>query len=146
MRTNYLLDKPLLEFFLLIFVLSVIFWLVDIIIQSPKEIPINLPTSSLMAFNELIATLILTYRYNKIAGIKELVKRAFNYKKIKKKRWYVPIIFLAPAMLFLSYWVMYLSGVQLPEQDIQLQLCGNSISSVLYERSWLRSWLARLRH
>jgi hypothetical protein len=125
MRTSSLLDKPLLEFFLLVFVLSVPFWLVDVLTQPPKGIPINLPVSSLMAFNPLLATtLILTYRYNKSAGIKELVKRAFDYRRIKKKKWYVPIILLMPAMLFLAFWIMYLTGVPLPEPDIPILLAA----------------------
>jgi hypothetical protein len=64
-----------------------------------------------MAFNPLIAVLILTYRYNKSAGAKDLLKRAFDYKRIKKKRWYIPIIFLMPAMMFLAYWIMILAGL-----------------------------------
>jgi uncharacterized protein len=53
-------DKSYLpKFFLLVFVLSIPFWLVDVLTQLPKGIPINLPASSLMAFNPLIAALIL---------------------------------------------------------------------------------------
>ncbi len=143
MHTSSLLDKSLLEFFLLVFVLSIPFWLVDVLIQLPKGIPINLPISSLMAFNPLIATtLILTYRYNKSAGIKELVKKAFDYGRVKKKRWYVPIIFLAPTMLFLAYWVMYLTGLPLPEPDIPILLVAILfplffISALGEEPGWL---------
>src|SRR5829696_2386720 len=122
MPTSSSVDKPLLKFFLLVFVLSVPFWLLDIIIQFPEEISINLPVSSLQAFNPLIAALILTYRRNKSPGIEELLKRAFDYKRIKKKRWYVPIIFLMPAMMFLAYWIMILAGLPLPEPYIPLML------------------------
>jgi|SRR5829696_603746 len=108
------------KFFLLIFVLSIPFWLVDVLTQLPKGIPINLPASSLMAFNPLIAALILTYRYKKSAGIKDLVKTVFDHKRIKRKRWYVLAILLMPAMLFLSYWVMYLVGLPLPPSNILL--------------------------
>jgi uncharacterized protein len=117
-------DKSdLLRFFLLVFVLSIPFWLFDVLIQLPKVIPINLPISSLMAFNPLIATtLILTFRYKNSAGLKELVKRAFDYRRIRKKRWYIPIIFLAPAMLFLAYGGAYLTGVPLPELETPILL------------------------
>src|SRR5215204_3101012 len=108
------------KFFLLIFVLSIPFWLVDVLTQLPKGIPINLPASSLMAFNPLIAALILTYRYKKSAGIKDLVKTVLDHKRIKRKRWYVLAILLMPAMLFLSYWVMYLVGLPLPPSNIPL--------------------------
>jgi uncharacterized protein len=123
MHTSSLLNKPLLEFFLLVFVLSIPFWLFDVLIQPPKGIPINLSISSLMAFNPLIGTtLILTFRYKNSAGLKELVKRAFDYRRIRKKSWYIPIIFLAPAMLFLAYWEMYFAGVPLPDPDIPILL------------------------
>jgi uncharacterized protein len=124
MSTSLSVDKRSLpKFFLLVFVLSVPFWLVNGLTQLPKEIPINLPVSSLMAFNPLIAALILTYRYDKSSGIKELLKRALDYKRIKRKRWYVPTVLLMPAMLFLTYWVMYLIGLPLPpEPDIPLLL------------------------
>jgi uncharacterized protein len=108
------------KFFLLVFVLSIPFWLVDVLTQLPKGIPINLPASSLMAFNPGIAALILTYRYKKSAGIKDLVKTVFDHKRIKRKRWYVPTILLMPAMLFLSYCVMYLVGLPLPQPNIPL--------------------------
>jgi uncharacterized protein len=108
------------KFFLLVFVLSIPFWLVDVLTQLPKGIPINLPASSLMTFNPLIAALILTYRYKKSAGIKDLVKTVFDHKRIKRKRWYVPTILLMPAMLFLSYCVMYLIGLPLPQPNISL--------------------------
>jgi membrane protease YdiL (CAAX protease family) len=147
MRTSslllLLLDKPLLKFFLLVFVLSVPFWLVDMLTQTPRGIPINLPVSSLMAFNPLIAALILTYRYNTSAGIKEIVKRALDYKRIKERRWYVPIIFLAPAMLFLAYWAMHLIGLPLPPQpNIPLLLVATLfpvffISALGEEVGWL---------
>lgn len=122
MNTSSSVDKSPLKLFLLVFVLSVPFWLVDGLTQLPKGIPLNLPASSLMAFNPLIAALILTYRYNKFAGMKELLNKAFDYKRIKKNRWYVPIIFLMPAMMFLAYWVMYFMGLPLPEPHIPLLL------------------------
>ncbi|MDQ3836859.1 MAG: hypothetical protein M3270_07995 [Thermoproteota archaeon] len=146
MHKSSLLHKPLLEFFLLVFVLSVPFWLVDILAQPPNGITINLPVSSLMAFNPLIATtLILTYRRKKSAGIKELkelVKRAFDYRRIKRKRWYIPIISLAPAMLFLAYWVMYFTGVSLPKPDTPILLVAILfplffISAIGEEMGWL---------
>jgi hypothetical protein len=64
MSTSSSVDKSLLKFFLLVFVLSVPFWLLDLLTQLPKGIPINLPISSFQAFNPLIAALILTHTIN----------------------------------------------------------------------------------
>jgi len=108
-------DKSPLKFFLLVFVLSVPFWLIGTVTQLPKEIPINLPISSFMTFNPLIAALILSYKDNKSAGMKELLKRALDHKGIQK-RWYIPVLFLMPAMIFLAYWVMLLIGLPLPAE------------------------------
>jgi hypothetical protein len=85
MRTSSSVDKPLLKFFLLVFVLSVPFWLLDIIIQFPKEISINLPVSSLQAFNPLIAALILTYRRNKSPGIESYRKELSTIRESRRR-------------------------------------------------------------
>ena len=77
------------------------------LIQLP--ISINMPFSAFMFVNPLIASLILTYKDYKFAGIKELLKRSFHHKGIKKK-WYVPIFLLMPAMMFLAYLTMLLLG------------------------------------
>ena len=60
--------KSPLKFFLLVVVLSVPYWLIGTVTELPKEIPINLPISSLMTFNPLIAALILSYKDNKSAA------------------------------------------------------------------------------
>jgi uncharacterized protein len=102
-------------FFLLVFVLSVPFWLMG---ANKLPIPVNLPVSALMVFNPLIAALTLTYIQDGFGGIKELVEKAFDYKKIKNKIWYVPILFLVPLLYFLSYVIMHLAGLPLPDPKI----------------------------
>ena len=42
------------------------------------------------------------------------MKRAFDYKRITKKVWYVPIIFLMPTLFVLTYVVMRLAGLPVP--------------------------------
>ncbi|HZD59242.1 MAG TPA: CPBP family glutamic-type intramembrane protease, partial [Anaerolineae bacterium] len=104
-----------LTFFVLVFALSIPVWLV--IGGRPLPGPINLPVSSLWnTFVPLVAASILVYREEKFAGIKRLLKRAFDYKSIKPKIWYVPIIFLMPLIYLLSYGVMRLIGRPLPAE------------------------------
>ncbi|MBE0448262.1 MAG: hypothetical protein IBX64_09230 [Actinobacteria bacterium] len=81
-------------------------------------LPMTLPVSSLMFVCPLIAASILVYREEKFGGIKRLLKRVFDYKRIKQKIWYVPIIFLMPLIYLLSYGVMRLMGLPLPEPHI----------------------------
>jgi hypothetical protein len=44
----------------------------------------------------MIAALILVYMENRSNGVKQLLKRAFDFKRIKRKIWYVPIFFMCP--------------------------------------------------
>ena len=71
--------------------------------EPPKGFPINLPVSALMFVCPLIAAVILVYREEKLGGIRRLLKRVFDYKRIKQKLWYVPIIFLMPSILSLIH-------------------------------------------
>ena len=82
-----------------------------------EGLPDNLPVTDIGAtFVPLIAATILVYREEKFGGVKRLLKRAFDYKRIKQKIWYVPIIFLMPLLLLLTYGVMRLIGLPLPAE------------------------------
>jgi uncharacterized protein len=104
-------DSPL-KFFLLVFALSVPFWLIGAL--TGLELLPGLPVSSLGAFCPLLAALILVYRENKTIGVTELLKRSFDYKRISAKVWYIPIFLLMPGVMVLSYGLMRLLGLPLP--------------------------------
>jgi uncharacterized protein len=74
-------------FFVLVFILSIPFWLIDSITEQflQEQISINVPISALMAFNPMISVMILTYQEKELKGVKELLKRAVDYKRVKKK-------------------------------------------------------------
>ncbi len=101
-----------LTFFLLVFALSVPFWLIGGVIG--LQLLPGLPVSALMAFCPAMAASILVYRENKGAGVTELFKRSFDYKRIRAKVWYVPIILLMPGATVLTYGLMRLMGLPLP--------------------------------
>ena len=107
-----------LSFFLLVFLLSIPFWILATIAPDfTKIFPIKLPISALMTFCPLMAAVILVYRERKSRGVKELLIRAVDFKKINDKRWYLPIVCLMPAIAVLAYWYTKLSGVLLPESQ-----------------------------
>jgi protein-S-isoprenylcysteine O-methyltransferase Ste14 len=58
--------------------------------------------------------LILVYIKDGSCGVRGLLKRAFDYR-IKSKTWYVPVLCLWPAAMFLEYGLMYLMGATLPD-------------------------------
>ena len=98
-------NKPLIKFFLLVFILSIPFWILGYVATDlTKILPIKLPISALMTFCPLIAATILIYKKQKMKGVKELLKQAFDFKKITNKKWYVLIVFLMPVLAFISYW------------------------------------------
>lgn len=113
--------KPPLRFILLIFALSIPFWVAGAVAaRYPKALPIDLPVSALMAVCPLVAALILTHREHRPGGVKNLLKRAFDCRRIRKKTWYVPIVLLMPAIMVLSYGLMRLLGRPLPQPHIPL--------------------------
>ena len=102
----------LATFFLLVFALSVPFWLIGAL--TGFQLVRGLPVGALMAFCPLIAAVILTYREKKGEGARELLGRVFDYGRIRNRVWYLPIVLLRPAVLVLSYLVMRVTGAPLP--------------------------------
>ena len=116
MNTSTSVKKSPLKFFVLVYVLALPFWLLGALAGGlTKAIPINLPISALMFVCPITAAVILTYREQKSRGVKQLLARVFDYKRITRKIWYVPAILLMPVIMVLSYVVMRLIGVPLPE-------------------------------
>ncbi len=112
--------KVPLDYFLLVFILAVPFWLFG---GGKLPLPFNLPVGALVTFVPVTAAAILTYRQSGFNGIKELLKRAVDYKKIKNRIWYLPTLFLMPLIYFLSYVAMRWTGLPLPDPiDIPLLL------------------------
>lgn len=101
-----------LMFFLLVFALSLPFWLAGAL-ASFQLLP-ALPVSALMFLCPVMAAAIFVYRENKSAGVKELLKRSFDFKRVKAKIWYGPIILLMPYIMVLSYGAIRLMGVPIP--------------------------------
>lgn len=103
------------KFYILLLIFSIPFWLLGAMNESlSKYLPMNLPVSALMFICPFITALILVYKEDKISGIKQLLKRVFNLKGIKRKVWYIPIFLLMPTLMLLSYWIMRLMGQPIP--------------------------------
>jgi membrane protease YdiL (CAAX protease family) len=101
-----------LRFFCFVFALSLPFWLAGTL-TSLQLLP-ALPVSALAFLCPVTAAAILVSRENTSGGVKELLKRAFDFRRIKAKIWYVPIILLMPCIMVLSYSVIRLMGVPIP--------------------------------
>ena len=102
-----------LKFFLLVFALSLPFWLASPFIgyQLVPGVPV---TALIVVFCPATAAILLVYRESKTAGVRELLKRSFDYKRIKARIWYAPILILMPSVTIFSYGWMRWIGVPLP--------------------------------
>src|SRR5688572_1874911 len=85
MSTHVSQDKLPITYFVLVVVLSIPFWLFG---GSLLPLPMPLPFSSLMVVCPLLAAAILCYRQAGIKGVKQLLGKAFDFKKIKHWVWY----------------------------------------------------------
>jgi membrane protease YdiL (CAAX protease family) len=112
MNTNPSQETLSLKYFLLVFVLSVPFWAIG---GNQLPLPMDLPVSALMFVTPLIAASILVYQQAGFKGVKELLKKALDAHKTKNKLWYLPALLLTPLIYFLSFVIMRLTGMPLPD-------------------------------
>jgi membrane protease YdiL (CAAX protease family) len=105
-------NRSQLKFFLLVFGLSIPFWLLGA--MSDRQLLPGLSVSALMAFCPMVAALMLVYRVNKTAGVTELLRRSFDFKRIKATGWYAPILLLMPGVNVVVYGLMRWMDIPLP--------------------------------
>lgn len=101
-----------LKFILLVFTLSVPFWLIGAVIDQ-QYLP-GLPLSALGAFCPLLAALVLVYQESRTAGVVALLKRSFDFARIRRKLWYAPILLLMPGVSMLVYGLMRWMSLPVP--------------------------------
>jgi uncharacterized protein len=112
LTTNFYRNRSPWEFLFLVFILTVPFLIVGAL-KTLQVIP-GIPMAALAIVCPVTAALIFVYREKKFAGIKELLKRSFDFKRVRSKIWYVPLVLLMPCIMLLSYVVMGLLGMHLP--------------------------------
>jgi membrane protease YdiL (CAAX protease family) len=98
-----------LKFFVLVFLLAIPLWLLSAIIGNIATLKVPV-TDLALAFMPLTAAAILVYKEEGLGGVKMLFKRIFDYKRIRQKIWYLPLIFLMPIIYLLVFGVMRLIG------------------------------------
>jgi len=80
------------------------------IILSPEMVFALIPLSVIAP---ICAALVLTYRKDGGIGVKKLLKRSFDYKRVKNKKWYWPTLLLMPLFFSLVLGVSYLFDQEL---------------------------------
>lgn len=108
-------EKSALRFFILVFALSVPLWLLELFIDI-GSLPLNIPITDIVAaFSPLFAACILTYKESGKIGINNLLKRIFDYKRIKSTKWTLTIVLLPIIIFFLIYLSLKIGNIKLPE-------------------------------
>jgi REP element-mobilizing transposase RayT/membrane protease YdiL (CAAX protease family) len=123
MTTSAGTKRSPLIFFLLVFALSVPFWLLCAAVPYflPKSIPINLPTSSLMFFTPMFVALVLEFRNNGLDGLKSLLRRPLDYRRIGRL-WYLPMFLFMPFVMIVEYGLLLLLGKSIPDPQFPILL------------------------
>lgn len=108
-----------LDYFVLAFGLAIPFWLLG---GNKLPLPVNLPAGALVTVVPVTAAAALVYRRSGRKGVTALLKQAVDYRKIRNKVSYLPVMLLAPLLYFLSYIIMRLTGLPLPDRpELPLQ-------------------------
>ncbi len=111
-------DRSPWRFFVLVVAVTVPFWVIGAV--TGLQLLPGLPVAALAAVCPGLAAVILAHRENRAAGARELLRRAFDYRRITAKVWYVPTLMLMPAVMALSFGVMRLLGTPVPAPQISI--------------------------
>lgn len=128
-----------LTFFALVFALSVPFWWIGAV--TGLQLVPGLPVSALMVLAPLGAALILVYREHRTAGVVELLTRAFDYRRVRARGWYVAAVLLMPGLLLFAYGLMRRWGLPgspsgVPALAALLMLLGFFAAGLSEELGW----------
>jgi len=109
----------LAAFFFLVFVLSIPFYVAGSLVKI-QLLP-GLPVSALALVSPALAASIMTWREKRLAGLIALLKRSFDFHRIKPKSWLLPMLLFMPCTTVLEYAVMRALDFPLPEPRVSLQ-------------------------
>jgi uncharacterized protein len=107
-----------LAYVVLTFALSIPFWVAGAL--TTLQLLPGLPVSALGLLCMLGAAAILVYREHGRAAVVTLLKRSFDFERVRAKIWYVPTILLMPCIMVVSYAAMRLTGVALPAPQFSI--------------------------
>lgn len=104
--------KPVLGFIILVFVLSIPFWLLGNLY--PVQILPGLPISALGVFAPALAAVIVTYRSGLFPAVRRLLSRSFDLNRVRNKYWYLIFLLFNPVVAILVFGVMRSMGRSVP--------------------------------
>ena len=115
-RASATKDRSPLTLCLLVFALSVPFWWIGAV--TDLQLMPGLSVSALMAFCPAVAALILVHRTEQTAGVTAVLWRSFDFKRIRSKRWFAPILLLMPGVSMAVYALMRWMETPMPAPQV----------------------------
>jgi membrane protease YdiL (CAAX protease family) len=91
--------------------LTVPFWLVGALVETPEGSPVKLPTSALALICPVAAASILVARDEGLRGVRGLLRRSVSLRAIRPT-WFLPILALPPIAYLGAYGAMRLAGLE----------------------------------
>lgn len=107
-----------LAFFGLVFALSIPFWVIGA--MTGIQLTPDLPISAFIWICPLLAALILTYRDGGRREAASLLRRSFDYGRIRDRRWSLPMLFLLPGVYTITYFSMRAADLPVPQAQFSL--------------------------
>ena len=108
----------LVKFVVLVFAFSIPFFVMGG--ATNLQLMPGLSVSALAAFAPVAAALVLVCRDGGTAGMLALLKRSFDFKRIKSKHWLVPVLLLMPTVSLAVYGLMRWMEIPLPPAQFHL--------------------------
>ena len=105
-------SRPPGPFLARVFALSIPFWLLGL--ATDAQLLPGLSVSVLAALCPLAAALMLVGQEGRTGGVKALLLRSLDWRRIRDKRWYVPVLLLMPFIDVLVYGSMRWMDLPLP--------------------------------
>ena len=99
--------SPILAFFLVAGVLYA-----PVAIFAGVQVLPNVSLFNLGTFIPATAALILVYRENKGTAVRQLMKRAFDFRRIESKVWYFPVFLMYPSVVLVQYGLALVSDAR----------------------------------
>jgi membrane protease YdiL (CAAX protease family) len=102
------------QYFALVYALSLPWWVASFMLRN-TSLPLDIPiTDVVAAFMPVLAAVILTYRQGGKSGVRRLLARGFDYKKVFGTPWLVVAIGI-PVVLFAAIYIVLLAiGADVP--------------------------------
>jgi membrane protease YdiL (CAAX protease family) len=110
MKSEY---GPLAGFFILVFVLSIPFWILGNVY--PVQLLPGLPASALGVLAPALAAGIMTYRRSRLPAVGQLLARSFDLVRIHNKYWFLVFVLFNPFVAVLAFFIVRAIGRSVPQ-------------------------------